>query len=364
MTFSARHDTIWPADSVEFCPIEGYRDVFCCATYKLFESPGNTADTAENEDRPPAPQQRGGTCRLYHTKDEEQPKCSFISELSFAALPDLKWCHKLKKGRPLLAAADSEGGINFINLEDKSNMRLDCRISCVPKEVLVLSLDWQTFGPSLEELTPSEKLAASCSNGEVVILSGDFGIEQQWAVHDHEPWVTVWDRHDPNVLYTGGDDCKWKAWDLRNSPSSPIFVNKRFDAGVTAIQSHSFEEHILALGSYDGNVRLFDNRKPQTPLETVNVSGGVWRLKWHPSLYRKGYLLAACMHNGFKVLRFEGSSSDADFFGSGSVIKGFDEHSSLAYGVDWKYDSQCKGGEETVIASCSFYDHLLCTWRG
>jgi len=254
-------------------------------------------------------------------------------------------------------------------MEDKSNISLERRISCVPKEVLVLSLDWQTFGPSLEELTPNEKLAASCSNGDVVVLSGDFEVEHRWAVHDYEPWITAWNRHDRNLLYTGGDDCKWKAWDLRSSPSNPVFVNKRFEAGVTAIQSHPFEEHTLALGSYDGNVRIFDTRKPQTPQETITVSGGVWRLKWHPSPHRKRDLLAACMHDGFKVIRTDckgalNSETGTSAAEGGSIVKRFDEHTSLAYGVDWRYDPECKEGGETLVASCSFYDHSLYIWQG
>jgi diphthine methyl ester acylhydrolase len=66
---SVRYDTIWPADSVEFCPIEGYRDYFCCATYKLFEPVpnDNMVTTAEEA---PAVQRRSGTCRLYQVQQE------------------------------------------------------------------------------------------------------------------------------------------------------------------------------------------------------------------------------------------------------------------------------------------------------
>ena len=133
---------------------------------------------------------------------------------------------------------------------------------------------------------------------------------------------------------------------------------------MTTIQSHPFIEHILAVGSYDNTVRLFDTRKPPVPLTQVDVGGGAWRVKWHPSPARKNDLLVACMHDGFKVVRFNcvgnaSSSSDDQW----QVVKRFDEHESLAYGVDWSF-AEPRKGEDTLIASCSFYDHALHLWRG
>jgi diphthamide biosynthesis protein 7 len=90
------------------------------------------------------------------------------------------------------------------------------------------------------------------------------------------------------------------------------------------------------------------------------VDGGAWRVKWHPSPSRKGDLLVACMHDGFKVVRFE--SDGAPGVSVPRTMKRYDAHKSLAYGTDWSYAS---GGEdETIIASCSFYDHALHLWSG
>ena len=102
------------------------------------------------------------------------------------------------------------------------------------------------------------------------------------------------------------------------------------------------------------------------PLCEADVGGGAWRLKWHPSPKRKNDVLVACMHDGFKVLRFpllanlSAAESTTDKW---SLVKRFDEHESLAYGADWSYEASTDH-EETLIATCSFYDHLLCTWRG
>ena len=122
--------------------------------------------------------------------------------------------------------------------------------------------------------------------------------------------------------------------------------------------------------SYDGFVRLYDARKPLTAMAQVNVEGGVWRVKWHPDQRRSCDLLTACMHSGFKIVRFSSSIISTTLLGTqnetdheGNVIKTFDKHESLAYGVDWSYSSENESGDST-IASCSFYDHMLHVWEG
>lgn len=47
MSVSEPCDTVWPADSVEFCPHEESRNVFVCGTYKLEEDPSAISDGNE-----------------------------------------------------------------------------------------------------------------------------------------------------------------------------------------------------------------------------------------------------------------------------------------------------------------------------
>lgn len=136
-----------------------------------------------------------------------------------------------------------------------------------------------------------------------------------------------------------------RGWDIRSQ--NAIFTSRKHEAGVTSIQSHPHLEHRLATGSYDENVFIWDTRNFKRPLHDIRVGGGVWRLKWHPDPAHAEDLLAACMHDGFKVLKVKDDGI--------SIEKQFTEHESLAYGVDWNKDGN--------VVSCSFYDHVAHLWQ-
>lgn len=214
------------------------------------------------------------------------------------------------------------------------------------------------------------KIITSISDGSLAVVEqarGEFAVTKTWHAHTFEPWIAAWNYWDENIVYSGGDDSTWKGWDLREDSYSPFFANKRsFEAGVTTIQTHIHRQHYVAVGSYDEHVRIFDTRNPMKPLSTVHVGGGVWRVKWHPSARRENDLLLACMHDGFKVVRLpsgtlgEGASLTGD---EGEIVTSFKDHDSLAYGVDWSRSDKDGGPQsQTLVASCSFYDHSLKTW--
>ena len=71
-------DTVWPADSVEYCPHPSYHNLFACGTYKLEQSElQNNADSLEDEEtllpaaRPK--QKRRGECLLFQVDDGDEP---------------------------------------------------------------------------------------------------------------------------------------------------------------------------------------------------------------------------------------------------------------------------------------------------
>ncbi|KAI0078877.1 WD-40 repeat-containing protein [Panus rudis PR-1116 ss-1] len=344
-------DTGFPADTVEFCPHPEATDIFVCGTYKLDENaPTDTSGS----------QRRRGKCLVLQV-DRDADSFKTVHEVSLPAVPDVKWCHRTAEATPAIAVADSEGNVTIFeyHVQEKKVQEMQA-IRLAPPSVLSLSLDWSN------RRTPTSgygSLIVSLSNGALSLLRPDstgLVVESTWHAHDFEPWIAAWNYWDNNVIYSGGDDLRMKGWDARAGFENPIFTNKKCDAGVTSIQSHPNLEHLLAVGSYDNTVRLFDVRKPLVPLCQTDVGGGAWRVKWHPSEKRKGDLLVACMHDGCKVVRFPVGSEKLD--GDGEVVRRFDQHQSMAYGTDWSF-AQEDGKEETLVASCSFYDHVLYTWR-
>ena len=132
-----------------------------------------------------------------------------------------------------------------------------------------------------------------------------------------------------------------------------------------------------------------------TPLKDKPLGGGVWRIKWHPA--HPSLAATACMHNHFNVLDTHLESARHV-----EVVKCYEGHESLAYGVDWCREgvngdsgrggrgmSGCEDGETSgredrgmrgredggisgrgevgckrvfTLASCSFYDHSMHLW--
>ena len=121
-------------------------------------------------------------------------------------------------------------------------------------------------------------------------------------------------------------------------------------------------------GSYDEDVRVWDVRTLRRPVSTFSTGGGVWRLKWHPHPDRGDLLLAACMHAGVCVLDVASSArsptvgASAGGEATGLAAK-FTRHASMAYGADWCRLTPSLNSRTPLVASCSFYDRLLCLWR-
>ncbi|KAG9042112.1 hypothetical protein FS837_011344 [Tulasnella sp. UAMH 9824] len=339
MTSPEGFDTEYSADSVEFCPHPDSLDIFVCGTYQLQE---------ETADRP---RRRLGRCYLFETS--EDGVLSELQRFNLPAILDMKWSHRPRPEGSLLAIADAEGCIRVHRLSAPE----------VAHRTLLANPTSLIDSASVANGS-NESIVTSTSDGCISVVGpedGEMTVTETWKAHDFEPWIAAWDYwSERQIIYSGGDDCKMKGWDLRQGTMTPTFTNKNFEAGVTTIQSHPFEEHVLAVGSYDSTVRLFDTRKPLRPFVQMDVGGGAWRVKWHPSAQRRHDILVACMHDGFKVLRTSGTQEEPVLSSSGyEVLKRFDEHKSLAYGVDWSY----KEGHDSLIASCSFYDHLLRTWK-
>ncbi|XP_061672048.1 diphthine methyltransferase isoform X2 [Syngnathoides biaculeatus] len=317
-------DTELSADSVEWCPVSNCHRFLVCGTYELQKGKGEE-DGAPN---------RTGRLYLFEYQHEAlSPPLSERQRMDTPAILDLKWCHVPVSGKVMLGLAAATGELQLYVFSDPQEGTPNLQtLSSVELGVdkLALSLDWSTGRMDSSDV----RVVCSDSAGHVSVLSLDEGslmTLSQWKAHDFEAWISAFSYWDTQLVYSGGDDCKLKGWDLRIGPSSPTFVSKRHSMGVCSIQSNPHREHILATGSYDEKVLLWDGRNMQQPFSESLLGGGVWRLKWHPT--HQHLLLAACMHNDFHILHCQ-QAMDSNK-GACPVLASYILHNSLAYGADW-----------------------------
>ncbi|KAK0587947.1 hypothetical protein LWI29_031700 [Acer saccharum] len=329
------------ADAVEFCPHDSHHRVLAASTYTLQEG-----------DKPT----RNGSISLFNV-DAEESKLELFYRLDTAGIFDIKWSPVGGNAGPLLAQADADGHVKVYSLE--CTVDEPEAIGGFLREIngekisssMCLCLDWN---PSATSMT------VGLSDGSVSIISfaeSQLEILQEWKAHDFELWATSFDIHQPHLVYTGSDDCKFSCWDIRDCPARLAFQNSKVHTmGVCCITKSPSDPNTLLTGSYDEYLRVWDVRSISKPVSetSIRLGGGVWRIKHHP--FVPGLVLTACMHNGFSVVKVDGEKAE--------VIETYTKHGSLAYGADWQ-----RGGnpleskrKNSLVATCSFYDQLLRIW--
>ncbi|XP_044759400.1 diphthine methyltransferase [Coccinella septempunctata] len=336
--------TEFNADSVEWCPCENFRHVFVCGNYQLLPKP-------EGSDY----KKRIGRILLFSINEDTGLKLE--QEYETAAVLDQKWCHHEINGSILLGVVNSNAKLKIFKLEkDKDALRLkkidSFKFSSSDDELLILSLDWST-----NKLVSNEpEIICSDSKGSVHILKL---VQNQLVLktsvvkfHEFETWIAGFYYWDPHIYFSGGDDCIFYKYDQRVGTDA-VAKNRSHEAGVTSLHSNISKEYVIATGSYDENVRIWDLRNLKCPKTETKIPGPVWRVKWDP--FSQSHLLVAGMLGGAHVI------SEV----SHSIVDSYYEHENLVYGVDWcfmKEESVQKYPKEgnAMLASCSFYDNLLC----
>ncbi|XP_003757627.2 diphthine methyltransferase isoform X1 [Sarcophilus harrisii] len=348
-------DTEYSPDTVEWCPLKDMNHLLACGTYQLqiseseaqksaFPEAKAKTDKSEsqcalNTDEGMDPYVRLGRLYLYSfNKDASENPLTEVERKDCAAILDMKWCPVPIAGQAFLGLADAKGCIELLNLMELKNNNYTLHPifkKALGQHCIALSLDWSA-GQAMRATGHPLRIISSDSKGHLHFLAVDHSTPSihslsDWKAHDFEAWIAAFNYWQTNTVYSGGDDGLLKGWDTRKQLNKPVFTNKRHLMGVCSIQSNPHQENILATGSYDEHILLWDIRNMKQPFDDTYVKGGVWRLKWHP-VYPH-LLLAACMHNGFKILncqkplekRKEGSS----------IPVSYTLHSSLAYGADW-----------------------------
>ncbi|KAI8828087.1 Wdr85 protein [Chytriomyces cf. hyalinus JEL632] len=340
-----RIDTHLCADAIEFCPIASHTHLAAVGTYQVT---GRSNPTESGT-------QRNGAVALYSADTG-----SLLHRVETEAVLDLKWTHG--GDAPVLAVADAKGGVSLVRVNEDSELEPLCSWSNQEKDVLCLSLDWSNRLETRQSSATPPHIIVSQSNGNLSLLeltSSSLVEKTSFNAHGFEAWIAAFDAWNaPSLLYSGGDDSLFKGWDLRAGDAFERFKSRKHSAGVCSIQSNPHREHILATGSYDEHVLIWDTRSFKQPIADHHTEGGgVWRIKWHPTnAYR---MLTASMHSGFHVIDFSSVTA------SNTVTAYTDgEHGSLAYGADWSFAVAPVGsGVDCLKGSCSFYDHSFHLWR-
>ncbi|KZV29602.1 hypothetical protein F511_00880 [Dorcoceras hygrometricum] len=329
------------ADAVEFCPHESFYNVLAASTYVLQEG-----------DRP----SRSGSVTLFDV-DADDRQLHLIQRLETSGIFDIKWSPGKGEGLgyPLLAQADADGWLKIHGLHSNGSEMRAIHLTemcgkCISSS-MCLCVNWNPSATSM---------IIGLSDGSVSVISlqdSELNILHKWKAHEFELWAACFDVHQPMLVYTGSDDCTFSCWDLRNDLSKLVFKNTKVHGmGICCIAKSPTDSNILLTGSYDEQLRIWDVRSTSEPVieSSIGLGGGVWRIKYHPSI--AGLVLAACMHNGFAILKIKDDQA--------RVVETYDKHSSLAYGADWQGGDSFVDGKRksSAVATCSFYDRLVRVW--
>ncbi|XP_012271683.1 diphthine methyltransferase [Orussus abietinus] len=341
-------DTEFPADSVECCPVNEFHRVIACGTYLLVPPDDKKSQPSHSD---------GRIGKVHLLLIDANGKLTSINNTNVPAVFDMKWANARLCDKVLLGVANSSGSLQMFQLEndveEKPKLSLIDEIKIAPEDTttMALSLDW-SIGKWSDDMCQDSNIVGSYSNGAISLFKLDgegFKEITSWSAHQFETWTAAFDYWNSNVIYSGGDDCKFQRFDTRVG-SKPTNVNRSHTAGVTSIRSDPFREFSLTTGSYDETLRFWDTRKLRAPLGETVLGGGIWRIKWDP--FDRERLLTACMYGGFKVVDCKRPEVPI-------VHKECLEHGSIAYGCDWSFIEPEKSSHEALIVTCSFYNHLL-----
>ncbi len=261
------------------CSIERVSDSgFVCGTYEL----DSDSDCRAGD--------------LFFLQYDDGSKCvKILSGTSCdSGVLDIKVCGNV------MGTVMSAGCIDVYHLtQDVIATKLHSAKEC--DEGLFLSLDFDQRWATIDSNTNSSNnvidcdLAVSTQMGSIIVyqLAADGLHKVHHMAECHTmfgevmpAWITIFNPHGKHCVLSGGDDCKFKLWDLRTvggggtercTTATPTAVNKAHTAGVTSAQWHPTREHVFATGSYDEHCMVWDARSlGQQPLLDIHAGVGAY----------------------------------------------------------------------------------------
>lgn len=182
------YDTVYSADSVEWCPHNPYQQLFVCGTYQL-------DDKAESISSNTSQTVRKGRILVFDF-DLEQNLLTKKQEIETSAILDQKW----NPSKANLSTVNASGEIVEFKLSSEGEL-IEIDKLKIPNdsegEQLALSIDWSSGG---------DVAAVSDSKGGISLISIEphgMQCQNRWNAHSFEAWVCAFDKTDRNVLYTG-----------------------------------------------------------------------------------------------------------------------------------------------------------------
>ncbi|UJR22576.1 hypothetical protein I4U23_025623 [Adineta vaga] len=348
--FQASFLTDSSPDSIEWCPVRP--DTFACGTYLY--NPENTS--------------RQGSIYLFQYNSLTKT-IEIIQQQATEGILDLKWI-QCSPEHTFLSTVSALGQLSLYSSNDLTKP-IVCE-DVTNEQTIALAHSWLHATNNYVVISDQQGCLSICE------LDNTNGLRfsQSWSAHEYECWTCVWDRYDPNIVYSGADDTLFKIWDIRDCKQA-IHINRKHTMGICSIVVDETNPYELLTGSFDEYLRLWDKRQMTNPIKDIKLGGGVWKIKPHPLNHE--LLLCACMQNGFVIV-------DLKIL---NILCHYKQHGSLAYGCDWQTSDSinqlselmddCMNVEttttttttsdtakilsESVIASCSFYDKTVHVWK-
>lgn len=194
-------DTVFPADTVEWCSVDPYRHILACGTYELIENESDTESASKQ-----------GEILLFRMASDEEFRLELLQKICTSAVLDMKWLHVADvETRVLLAVADSAGYLQIHQLKDdgkKIELELVTKLKVSDdKNVMALSLDWSQEKYVTSDPIVNTNILVSNSVGQVSQFTwsekGELTKNFTWPAHKFQAWVVASDFDSQDVFYSG-----------------------------------------------------------------------------------------------------------------------------------------------------------------